>query len=76
MSLRHVYERTFDEDIPTTEQSSSGCPECGGLVHTTSTETACEDCGLILEDRPSITAQNGARLTKGSARSADGRARR
>jgi len=52
MSLRDIYERTFDEDVPTTERSSNGCPECGGLVHTTSIETACEDCGLVLEDRP------------------------
>jgi len=52
MSLRHIYERTFDEDIPSIERSSSGCPECGGLVHTNSIETACEDCGLVLEDRP------------------------
>ena len=52
MSLREIYERTFDEDVPAAEQSNSGCPECGGLVHTNSIETACEDCGLILEDRP------------------------
>jgi transcription initiation factor TFIIB len=52
MSLRHVYERTFDEDVPSIERSSNGCPECGGLVHTNSIETACEDCGLVLEDRP------------------------
>jgi transcription initiation factor TFIIB len=52
MSLRHVYERTFDEDVPSIERSSNGCPECGGLVHTNSIETVCEDCGLVLEDRP------------------------
>jgi transcription initiation factor TFIIB len=52
MSLRNVYERTFDEDVPGAEQSSSGCPECGGLVHTNSIETVCDDCGLVLEDRP------------------------
>ena len=52
MSLRHVYERTFDEDVTSIERSRSGCPECGGLVHTSSIETACEDCGLVLEDRP------------------------
>ena len=52
MSLRNVYERTFDEDEPAAERSSSGCPECGGLVHTNSIETVCDDCGLVLEDRP------------------------
>ncbi|AXG08510.1 transcription initiation factor IIB [Haloplanus rubicundus] len=52
MSLRNVYERTFDEDVPAAERSSSGCPECGGLVHTNSIETVCDDCGLVLEDCP------------------------
>jgi hypothetical protein len=52
MSLRNVYERTFDEDVPAAERSNSGCPECGGLVHTNSIETVCDDCGLVLEDRP------------------------
>jgi transcription initiation factor TFIIB len=52
MSLKDVYERNFDEDVLTADQSSSGCPECGGLVHTNSIETTCEDCGLVLEDRP------------------------
>jgi transcription initiation factor TFIIB len=52
MSLQNTYWRNFDEDIPTADQSNSGCPECGGLVHTNSIETACEDCGLILADRP------------------------
>jgi transcription initiation factor TFIIB len=52
MPERAIYERTFDEDVPTTERSSDGCPECGGLVHTNSIETVCDDCGLVLEDRP------------------------
>ncbi|AXG06341.1 transcription initiation factor IIB family protein [Haloplanus rubicundus] len=52
MSLNDIYERNFDEDVPTADQSSSGCPECGGLVHTNSIETVCEDCGLLIEDRP------------------------
>ena len=52
MALRDIYELRFDEDIPAAGQSSSGCPECGGIVHTNSIETACEDCGLVLEDRP------------------------
>jgi transcription initiation factor TFIIB len=52
MSLRNVYERTFDEDVPAAERSKSGCPECGSLVHTNSVETVCDDCGLVLEDRP------------------------
>ena len=52
MSLRNVYERTFDEDVPVAERASDSCPECGGLVHTNSIETVCDDCGLVLEDRP------------------------
>ncbi|AXG09745.1 transcription initiation factor IIB [Haloplanus rubicundus] len=52
MPLKDVYERNFDEDVPAAGQSSRGCPECGGLVHTNSIETTCEDCGLVLEDRP------------------------
>ena len=52
MSLRHIYERTFDEDVASIERANSGCPECGGLVHTNSIETACEDCGLLLAARP------------------------
>jgi transcription initiation factor TFIIB len=52
MSLRDIYERTFDEDVHNGEQSGPVCPECGGIVHTNSIETACEDCGLVVEDRP------------------------
>lgn len=52
MLLRDIYERTFDEDVSTAERASNGCPECGGLVHTNSTETVCDDCGLVLEDHP------------------------
>ncbi|MFC6943107.1 transcription initiation factor IIB family protein [Salinirubellus sp. GCM10025818] len=52
MSLRDIYERTFDEDVHNGEQSGPACPECGGIVHTNSIETACEDCGLVVEDRP------------------------
>lgn len=52
MLLRHIYERTFDEDVPATERPSTDCPECGGLVHTNSIETVCDDCGLIINDQP------------------------
>jgi hypothetical protein len=52
MSLRDIYEPTFDEDVSAGEQSGPVCPECGGIVHTNSIETACEDCGLVVEDRP------------------------
>jgi transcription initiation factor TFIIB len=52
MSLRTVYGRTFDEDIVLDVQSDVTCPECSGTVQTSSIETACEDCGLIFEDRP------------------------
>ena len=54
MSLRDIYERSFDEDTSTDEeeQTRTGCPECGGTVRTNSIETACEDCGLVIDDRP------------------------
>jgi len=52
MALRKIYERTFDEDIVTENGSTAGCPECGGAVHTNTIETACADCGLVIEERP------------------------
>jgi hypothetical protein len=52
MAPRDIYERTFDEDIATENGSTAGCPECGGTVHTNTSETACTDCGLVIEERP------------------------
>jgi len=52
MSVRHIYEQAFDEDVATAEWACDDCPECGGLVHTNSIETVCDDCGLIINDQP------------------------
>ena len=43
------YERCFDEDV---RLPRTGCPECDGRVTTNTRETVCDDCGLIIEDRP------------------------
>jgi transcription initiation factor TFIIB len=51
MPARDIYERTFDEDGHD-HRGSSGCPECGGTVHTNSVETTCDDCGLVLSEHP------------------------
>jgi transcription initiation factor TFIIB len=51
MPARDIYERTFDEDDHQ-RRASSGCPECGGTVHTNSVETTCADCGLVLSEHP------------------------
>lgn len=32
--------------------SSPTCPECGGFLRLTATETVCEDCGLVLGEDP------------------------
>jgi len=50
MATRDIYERRFDEEVPS--DTTSGCPECGGQVRTNSVETTCEDCGLVLEESP------------------------
>jgi len=50
--MRHIYERAFDEDVTTAAWSHDDCPECGGLVHTNSIETACDDCQLVINDQP------------------------
>ena len=52
MALRDIYERTFDEEAATKNGSTAGCPECSGTVHTNTIETACADCGLVIEERP------------------------
>jgi transcription initiation factor TFIIB len=52
MALSDIYERTFDEDTATGNESAAGCPECGGTVHTNTIETTCDDCGLVIEEHP------------------------
>jgi transcription initiation factor TFIIB len=52
VAINDVYEQTFDEDVPAETHATGNCPECGGTVLTNSIETSCEDCGLVLEDRP------------------------
>lgn len=50
MATSNIYERRFDEDVPS--DTISGCPECGGRVRTNSVETTCEGCGLVLDESP------------------------
>ena len=38
----------FDEDVLTDNNSQRGCLGCDGRVTTTSHETVCEDCGLVI----------------------------
>ncbi len=51
MATREIYGQTFDEDV--SSDRTATCAECGGQVRTNSIETACEDCGLII-DEPQI----------------------
>ncbi|QFU84359.1 transcription initiation factor TFB (plasmid) [Natronorubrum aibiense] len=48
MTLKEIYETTFDEDIQP-DSSASPCPNCNGRVTTNAVETRCEDCGLLIE---------------------------
>ncbi|ELY76017.1 Zinc finger TFIIB-type domain protein [Natrinema pellirubrum DSM 15624] len=48
MTLREIYQTTFDEDVQS-NSSASPCPKCNGRVTTNAVETRCEDCGLLLE---------------------------
>nr|WP_233340601.1 transcription initiation factor IIB family protein [Haloprofundus sp. MHR1] len=50
MATRNIYETAFDEDVQH-KSSSSNCPECSGHVATNAVETACEDCGLVIDDQ-------------------------
>ena len=53
MPISEPYDRTFDESTSTTRTAEGvGCPECSGHVVTTDGETACTDCGLVLDDQP------------------------
>lgn len=49
MSLRDIYEAGFDEDDGRTVPQNT-CPECDGAVHTEGGETACDDCGLVVDE--------------------------
>jgi transcription initiation factor TFIIB len=52
MPTAEPYERTVDETIPTAHAAErAGCPECDGHVVTSDGETACVDCGLVLDDQ-------------------------
>jgi transcription initiation factor TFIIB len=50
MATRDIYDDGFDEDVQRNEHNT--CPECRGRVTTNVRETACDDCGLVLDDRP------------------------
>ena len=53
MPIKLPYERTFDETIPTAHTAEqAGCPECDGHVITKDAETACVDCGLVIDEQP------------------------
>ena len=49
MATREIYGQTFDEDV--SSDRTPTCAECGGQVRTNSIETACEDCGLIIDEQ-------------------------
>jgi len=51
MSIRDVYQTGFDEHRAATTQDTQGYPEWEGVVRTTSRETVCEDCGLIIDEQ-------------------------
>lgn len=52
MGPRDIYPTEFDEEVPneTTTRTTSSCPDCGGVIRTNTSETVCEDCGLIVEE--------------------------
>ncbi|KAB1186617.1 MULTISPECIES: transcription initiation factor IIB family protein [Haloferax] len=76
MSLREIYERTFDESCGKSIDATD-CPECDGRLATDGGETSCEACGLIVDhyyidhthgprvfdDDPVPTRRTGGRLT-------------
>ena len=49
MTRSDIYDRRFDEDVQT---PNNACPECDGLVTTNTSETVCEDCGLVIDETP------------------------
>lgn len=50
MATRNIYETGFDENAQT-ESNANQCPECDGRVTTNAVETACEDCGLVIDEQ-------------------------
>ena len=52
MATRDLYPATFDEDVlhPKSSRTDTNCAECGGRIRTEIRETACEVCGLVLEE--------------------------
>ncbi|RXK47031.1 transcription initiation factor IIB [Halorientalis pallida] len=49
MTSREIYECGFDEDDGKTIAATE-CPDCAGSLETDGGETACADCGLILDE--------------------------
>ncbi|WP_416838780.1 transcription initiation factor IIB [Haloferax sp. DFSO52] len=76
MSLREIYDRTFDESCGNTIDATD-CPECDGSLETDGGETSCGVCGLIVDqyyfdhthgprvfdDNPATTRRTGSPLT-------------
>jgi len=52
MTDARIRSRTEEREAETTEDVTSGCPECGGLVVSDEEhgETVCADCGLVVEE--------------------------
>jgi transcription initiation factor TFIIB len=48
MAIRDVYERSFDEDVPS--ENTARCPEFGGQIGTNTVETTCGDRGLVVDE--------------------------
>lgn len=49
MALGDTYERTFDEETVSENESTAGCPACGGTVQANTTEMTRDGCGLVTE---------------------------
>ncbi len=49
MSIKRIYEQSFDEDDGKTINRET-CPECDGVLRTVAGETTCEECGLIADE--------------------------
>ncbi|MFP8958889.1 transcription initiation factor IIB [Natrialbaceae archaeon A-CW3] len=52
MATRDIYTTTFGEDVshPSPVGTDTKCAECGGRIRTDIRDTACEECGLVLEE--------------------------
>jgi len=49
--MSRVYNSTFDEQSGNQLPNDTKCPECGGRIRADGGERACEDCGLVVEER-------------------------